>query len=95
MTVKLWKGAELRSKKRRHTVMAGLWIYTVRWPSGLVALVYWRSKLPLVVEVLVFVLLVFGTPDLRALFYSYSKYEEEWRRDNKRNGVQAEEPEAG
>jgi len=94
MTVKLWKGANLRSKKQHYTVMAGLWIYTVLWLSGLGALVYWRPNLPLMVEVVLFVLLIFTTPDLRELFYSYSKYEQEWRRDNERDDLQNEGPEA-
>ena len=90
MKVKFWRGAELRGKERHHTVLAGLWIYSVLWLSGLVGLVYWR---PIIFQMLVFVLLVFGTPDLRAPFYSYNKDEEVWRRDNERNGVQTGEPE--
>jgi hypothetical protein len=94
MTVKFWEGRELRSKKNHYAVMSGPWMYTLSWLLGLGALVYWRSNLPLIVQALVFILLIFATPSLGDLFYPYSKYQEEWRRDDEQNGVQGGESEA-
>lgn len=94
MTVKLYRGTRLRSKRSHYTMSAGLWLYTFLWLAGLGANAYWYRHLGLIYKALLLITLVIGTPAVQDLLYSYSKYEEEWRRDNEQDSVQAEEPEA-
>ena len=79
MTVKLYKGTRLRSRRAHYLALAALWLYTLLWLAGLGAYAYWYREMSLLLKVVLLVPLIIGTPALNDLFYSYHKYESEWR----------------
>ncbi len=82
MTVKLYKGTRFRSRIEHYLALAALWLYTLLWLAGLGAYAYWYREMSLLLKAALLVPLIIGIPALSDLFYSYRKYEAEWRREN-------------
>lgn len=54
------------------------WLYTLSWVAAFVWL--YVVRIPTWWKVVIFVVLVFGQPDLRGLFWTYKDYLEDFKR---------------
>lgn len=71
------KENKLSTRRSYYLMLVGWWIYIIVWIGAALA-IYYILDAPIYAKVLLYLVVIFGTPDLQDQFKSYESYKREF-----------------